>query len=170
MTDQDVRWAPGHEPGTESDSTGQQQDYFGFQRGEKFTFPDGVTYIEIQALNEGKKKEFQDKVSKDLVLEQRTGNARMSVLQGTERHELIKAACVDWNLKRGDTLVPFNKINLNDFLTLGDPKIIENLEKAIRKLNPWLMADMKSEDIQREIDNLQEMLEEAKKREAGEGS
>lgn len=168
MTDTDVTWAAGHEP--EAGDQYQQQDYFGFNRDERFMFPDGQSYIVISALNEGEKKKFQDKVSKDLVLEQRTGNARMTVLQGTERHELIKAACKDWNLVRGGKPVPFNNINLGDFLTLGDPRLIEDLEKAIRKLNPWLMAEMKAEDIRREIDNLNEMLVEAEKREQGEGS
>lgn len=147
----------------------QQQDYFGFDRTEKYYLPDGISYIEFKPMSEGKKKQFQDKTSRDLVL-QRGGDARMSVLQGTERHELIKASCVDWNLTRGGRPVPFNPVNLGDFLTLADPRVIEGLEKEIRKANPWLLAEMKSEDIEKEIENLQEMLAEAKKREAGEVS
>lgn len=147
-----------------------QSDYFGFSRTEKHYLPDKVSYIEIKALNEGEKKKYQDKTSKDLVLERGSGNARMSVLQGSERHELIREAMVDWNLSRGGAPVPFNKVNIGDFLTLADPKVIEDLEKAVRKLNPWLMADMSVEDIQHEIDNLEEMKKEAEKREAGEDS
>lgn len=153
-----------------SDTEHVQSDYFGFSRTQKHMLPDNISYIEIKALNEGEKKKYQDKVSKDLVLERGSGNARMSVLQGTERHELIREAMVDWNLKRGGQPVPFNKVNVGDFLTLSDPKIVEDLEKAVRKLNPWLMADMSVEDIQREIDNLEEMKTEAEKREAGEGN
>lgn len=147
----------------------RQDDYFGFQATERFVFPDGRTFIEFKKMNEGEKKKYQDKTSKDLVLE-RTGNTRMSILQGTERHELIKACIVDWNLMRGGKPVPCNSVNIGDFLTLANPRIIEDLEKEIRKANPWLMADMKAEDIRREIENLQEMLEEAEKREAGEGN
>jgi hypothetical protein len=128
-----------------------------------------VSYIEHKPLNEGKKKAFQDKTSRDLVL-QRGGDARMSVLQGTERHELLHAACVDWNLMRGGKAIPFTKVQFNDFLTLADPVVVEGLEKAVRKANPWLLAEMKASDIRKEIENLEEMLVEAEKREAGEAS
>jgi hypothetical protein len=147
-----------------------QQDYFGFAATDKFTFPDGKTFIEFTKMNEGKKKDFQDKTSKDLVLERNSGNARMSVLQGTERHELIKACVVNWNLVRGGQPVQFNQVALNDFLTLADPVIVEGLEKAIRKANPWLLGEMSVSDIDKEIVNLQEMREVAVKREAGEAN
>ena len=94
----------------------------------------------------------------------------MTVLQGSERHELIKACVVGWNLTRGGQPVPFNQVNLNDFLTLTDPTIVEGLEKAIRKANPWLLGEMSVADIDKEISNLQEMREVAAKREAGEAS
>lgn len=165
MTEENTIYAP--EASEPSQEVVQQSDYFGFQATDKFFFPDQVTWIEYKKLNEGDKKKFQDKMSRDLVL-QRSGDARMKVLQGEERHELIKTAIVDWNLKRGGRDVRCDPIQINDFLTLGDPRIVEDLEKAIRKANPWLMAEMKSEDIEREIENLQEMLEVAKKREAGE--
>lgn len=149
---------------------GQQQDYFGFSATEKFYFPDKVTYIEFTKMNEGQKKTFQDKTSKDLVLERTSGNARMSVLQGTERHELIKSCVVGWNLVRGGQPVPFNRVALDDFLQLANPVLVEDLEKAIRKANPWLLGDMKSEDIRKQISDLEEMLEVQLKREAGEVS
>lgn len=148
----------------------QQQDYFGFDRTETYHLPDGVSWIEFKPMNEGEKKKFQDKTSKDLVLERNSGNARMTVLQGSERHELIKSSIKAWNLKRGGKDIPCNSVNIGDFLTLADPLIIEGLEKAIRKANPWLLAEMSSEDIQKEIDNLEEMKKVAEKREAGEAS
>lgn len=151
-------------------SEATQHDYFGFQRTEKYFLPDKISYIEFQAMNEGKKKSFQDKTSKDLVLERQSGNARMSVLQGSERHELIESCITDWNLTRGGVPIPFNQVQLHDFMTLADPQIIEGLEKAIRKANPWLLAEMKASDIKREIENLQEMLKLAEEREAGEAS
>ena len=151
----------------------KQQDYFGFDRTERYFLPDGVSWIEFKPLNEGKKKEFQDKTTKDLVLERRSGDARMSVAQGSERHELIKASVVGWNLVRNGEPLPQpnenrGRVALGDFLTLADPVVIEGLEKAIRKANPWLLEDMKAADIQKQIEELQEMLEVAKKREEGE--
>lgn len=159
-----------HEPTFVQETEHQQADYFGFSATERFVFPDGVTWIEFSKMNEGQKKKYQDKTSKDLVLERGSGNARMSMLTGTERHELIKTCIVNWNLQRGGQPVPCNSVNVGDFLTLADPRIVEDLEKAIRKANPWLMADMTPEDIQREIDNLEEMKVEAEKRAAGEAS
>jgi|SRR6478609_556269 len=158
---------PNEVPGAEA---GAQQDYFGFASTSKYFLPDGVSYIEFTKMNEGKKKAFQDKTSKDLVLERQSGNARMSVLQGSERWELIKSCVVGWNLTRGGTLVPFTMVMLNDFLDLADPIVVEGLEKAIRKANPWLLAEMTSKDIKREIENLEEMLKVAEEREAGEAS
>jgi len=162
-------WAPEAQQNNDAPE-GVQQDYFGFSASDKFFFPDKMTYIEFTKMNEGKKKDYQDKTSKDLVLERTSGNARMTVLQGSERHELIKACVVGWNLTRGGQPVPFNQVNLNDFLTLTDPTIVEGLEKAIRKANPWLLGEMSVADIDKEISNLQEMREVAAKREAGEAS
>lgn len=156
--------------GTDAGDERQFTDYFAFSATDRFMFPDGQQWIEFKKMNEGDKKRFQDKTSKDLVLERNSGNARMSVLQGTERHELIRSCVVGWNLYRGGQPVTFNSVNLGDFLTLADPRVIEDLEKAIRKANPWLLADMTSEDIQKEIDNLEEMKRVALERERGEAS
>lgn len=172
ITDENTIFAPGVNPGVTGaqESPVKQQDYFGFETSAKFYFPDGVSWIEFKPMNEGAKKSFQDKTSRDLVVERNSGNARMSVLQGSERHTLIIDSVTNWNLVRNGVAVPFSKSAFSDFLTLANPVLIEDLEKAIRKANPWLLADMKSEDIEKEIANLQEMLESARKREAGEAS
>lgn len=167
ITGQEPTFAP---EAHQSTAPVQQVDYFGFDRSEKFHLPDGVSYIEFKPMNEGEKKKYQDKTSKDLVMERNSGNTRMSVLMGSERHELIKASVTGWNLTRGGVPVPFTPPMLNDFLTLADPLVVENLEKAIRKANPWLLAEMTVADIDKEIQNLTEMREVAEKREAGEAS
>lgn len=144
-------------------------DYFGFQSTEKFYLPDGVQYIEFEIMNEGKKAKFQKLTTKDLVV-QRGGDARMKMDPAQERHELIRQSVTGWNMYRGGNSVPFSERTLKDFLELANPKLIEDLEKSIRKANPWLMGEMKSEDIRREIENLEEMLKTAEEREAGEAS
>lgn len=161
---------PTTSPGTSTFQAPAQLDYFGFASSEKFTFPDGVTFIEFDVMNEGKKTKFQKMTQKDLVLERQSGNARMKVDPGVERHELIRQSVKAWNLTRGGEPVPYTSRNLADFLELADPKLIEDLEKAIRKANPWLMAEMKVEDIDREIESLQEMRAIAEEREKGEAS
>jgi len=146
-----------------------QEDYFGFQATERFIFPDGLTYIEFQVMNEGQKLKFQKATGRDIVL-QRSGDARMRMDPGTERHELIKTCVTNWNLTRGGQLVPLNPRTMDDFLKLANPRIVEELEKAIRKANPWLLGEMTSEDIQKQIDDLEEMKRVALDREAGESS
>lgn len=147
-----------------------QADYFGFQETHKHYLPDGVSYFEFITMNEGAKAKYQKSTSRDLVLERTSGNARMKVDPATERHELIQACVIDWNLTRGDEPVKFNRIQLGDFLTLASPRIVEDLEKAIRKVNPWLLAEMTVADIDREIENLKEMRDVAEERERGEHS
>lgn len=147
-----------------------QVDYFGFAEEHRYTFPDGKSYITFQSLNEGAKAKFQKESSRDLVLERQSGNARVKMDAAADRHALIKAACTGWNLKRGGEDVPFNPIQLNDFLTLANPRIVDELELAIRKANPWLLAEMTSEDIDKEIENLLEMKKIAQERERGESA
>lgn len=156
-------------PYVETNSPVAQMDYFSFSSEETFTFPDGISQITFAVMNEGKKSKFQKITQRDLVMERSSGNARMKVDPSIERHALINESITGWNLKRGQGIdVPFNQRSRDDFMQLADPKVIEELEKAIRKANPWMLADMKSEDIQQEIDNLEEMKVIALEREAGE--
>ena len=143
-------------------------DYFGFAEERRYTFPDGQQYITFSVMNEGAKARFQKMTQRDLVLERQSGNARMKMDPGAERHELILASVTDWHLFRQGIPVPFSTRALKDFLDLANPKLVEDLEKEIRKANPWLMAEMTVEDIDREIENLQEMRAAAVERERGE--
>lgn len=161
---QEPTFATGSEPAQE------QANYFGFASTEKFFLPDGKSFIEFSKMNEGEKKSFQDKTSRDVVLERNSGNARMNMLQGTERHELIRTCVKGWNLVDNNGPVAFGPQTLGQFLTVADPAVVEGLEKAIRKANPWLLAEMTSDDIQKEIDNLEEMKKTALARERGESS
>lgn len=149
-----------------------QVDYFGFTDEREFVFPDGVSKIFFRAMNEGGKTRFQKAVQRDLTIEKTSGNARVRVDPGVERHELIKASVTGWNLVRrvrGELApLPFNLTNLNDFLVYANPQVVEDLEKAIRKANPWLLAELEPEEIETQIEELQEALERARERKAGE--
>lgn len=147
----------------------QQADYFGFQATERYVFPDGLTFVEFQVMNEGQKLKFQKATGRDIVL-QRSGDAKLRMDPGAERHELLRACIVNWNLARGGQLIPFNKRSLDDFLELADPKIVEKIENAIRRANPWLMGEVSAADIREQISELEEMLKVAEEREAGEAS
>lgn len=144
---------------------GEQVDYFGIPSTQRHIFPDGISYVEFQPMNEGAKAKFQKATSRDLIIERQSGNARTSVDPATERHELLLASITGWNLKRGNSSINFSDRALKDFLQLGDPKIIEGIEKTIRKANPWLLNDLSVEDIDKEIENLKELRVEAEKAE-----
>jgi hypothetical protein len=166
MTDTSVGVADSVAPAFEQP---QQADYFGFQATERYIFPDGLTFVEFQVMNEGQKLKFQKATGRDIVL-QRSGDARLRMDPGAERHELIKACVTNWNLARNGQLIPFNPRSLNDFLELADPKIIEKIENAIRRANPWLLGEVSAADIKEQIKELEEMLVVAEEREAGEAS
>lgn len=153
------------------------EDYFGFSDVKRWYFPDHRQYIDFQVMNEGQKANFQRKTNRDLVVERNTGNARMKVDQATERHTLLTESVVGWNVFRRTASGEFEPVtfskgspgaNFEQWLNSTNPKLVEDLEKEIRKANPWLLADMTVEDIDREIANLQEMREATAKREAGE--
>lgn len=148
----------------------QQSNYWGFQDTFKYLFPDGVTFIEFRVMNEGDRVKFQSKTSRDVVLN-RQGDARMKVDTGADRHELIKSCATGWNLIKGEgELIPFNERILQQWLNVADPKLVESIELEVRKHNPWLLGEMSSADIRKEIENLEEMLKLAEEREAGESS
>lgn len=146
----------------------EQQDYFGFQHIEQYVLPDGISYFELQAMNEGQKSKFQKVTQRDMILEKGSGNARFRIDPAVERHELIIASVTGWNLRRGEQAMMFSERNLKEFLQLANPKIVEGLELAIRKLNPWLLADATVEEIDKQIEELQELRVIAVEREAGE--
>ena len=58
---------------------------------------------------------------------------------------------------------------LAKWLNVANPKIVDELEFAIRKANPWMQADMSAVEIRKEIERLQELEVQAMEREKGEG-
>lgn len=145
-------------------------DYFSFTRSDKFMLPDGIQWMQVEAMNEGAKAKFQKNTSRDVKLDRRDGSASMKVDSGGDRHALIIASVKDWNLFRQGQMIPFSERNLRELLTLGDPKLIDELEVFIRKMNPWMLEDLTANDIQEQIDELEELKKIALEREAGEVS
>lgn len=153
---------------TTTEPAPQQTDYFGFEEYKTITLDDGVTWIKLKAMNEGDKARFQKLTQRDMILEKQSGNARFKIDPSEERHELLKASIVDWNLMRRGQPVRPDHVGLSDFLKLANPKVVERIELEIRKLNPWLMQDMTVEEIDRQIAELYELRKAAEERELGE--
>lgn len=145
-----------------------QQSYFGFEETHKCYLPDGKSYIEHRALNEGARKKYMNEVNREVAIKRSSGDAVMKMASGDEKHSLIKQAIVDWNLVDKDgTPVPCNKGTINKFLDEANPKIIDVIDKDIRKHNPWLLQDMTVEDMEKQIEEIEEMIRVKKEDEAG---
>jgi hypothetical protein len=147
-----------------------QADYFGFEETYRCVLPDGVSYIEHRALNEGARRKYLNKVNRDVVLQRASGDAKISTAPGDERKALLEAAICGWNLTRGGSPVAFTTQELNNFLDKVNPKVIDLVEKDIRLHNPWLLAEMTVEDIDREIASLEEMKAKIIEEQEGKGA
>jgi hypothetical protein len=161
------------------------ENYYGFSQTHIFELPDGVQFIEFQTLSEGGKAKFQEETSSDITLRRSTGDASIRATPSRERHALLTASVTGWHMLRPKpgAVPPFTRANMQPvtfskgtpgsefekWLQVADPKLIERLETAIRKANPWLLGEMKSEDIKEEIARLEEMYQTAVEREQGEG-
>lgn len=155
------------------------EDYFGFGETKRWYFPDGKQFIEFQIMNEGQRREFQKKTNRDITFNRGTNDAKIKADPAEERFHLITTSVTGWNLRRRDNAgkmspVKFSKgspgAELEKFLAVANPKLVDDLEFAIRTANPWMQAEMSVEDIDKEIAKLQDLREQAMEREKGEGS
>lgn len=143
------------------------EDYWGFAQTDKFYFPDGQQYIEFQVMNEGQKSMYQKNINRDIKINRRSGDATIQSDVAQERNALITSSVTGWHMRQGNGFVAFDKRIFGTWLAQANPKLVEALEQAIRKANPWLQGDMTVEDIDEEIDRLREMREELVKEQQG---
>ncbi len=146
------------------------EDYFDTTVEHKVILPDGKQFIVHQELNEGARRKYLNAVNRDVVIQRATGDARMRMAPGDERHALLEAAITGWNVMKAGTPLPFTPANLRLFLDKAPPRIIDLIEKEVRKANPWLLAEMSVEDIDKEIASLQEMRDTKLREEEGKGA
>jgi hypothetical protein len=132
-------------------------DYFAFDEDFVIDLPDGVSKIFHKVLNEGKRTKYLSKVNRDVKFQKSTGDAIMRVGGGTEKAALLGVAITGWQLTSGGQAVPFSPQNLTRFLESANPKIVDLIEREVKKKNPWLLQDMTVEDIDAEIESLQEI-------------
>ena len=152
-----------------------QVDYFGFEETENVFLPDGRSYLTIQALNEGGRRRYLNRVNREVKIAKQTGDAIMQLANGDERRILLAEAVVGWNLVRKSkdgSIQPlvFNEGKLNEFLTSANPKVIDVVDKAVRAQNPWLMADVTLEDLLKQKEELDEQIEKKRAEDEGKAS
>lgn len=151
------------------------EDYFGTDTRHQTMLPDGISWVEHKELTEGERKKIQNDSNRDVRLQRVTGDALIRSRPGDERHALLDAAITGWNLRKRDVTgtlveVPFNKKALANFLDSAPPKLIDAIQKDIYKFNPWLLQDLSVEDIDKQIEELQEMRAVKEREEEGKDS
>lgn len=177
----ELPFTPGDSPAipyqSDEDISTGYVDYFGFDEREKWVFPDGKQWIEFKKLDEGARAKFLKATRSDVHLNQRSGEARIPFDQSRERKQLLMHSITDWHMVRqgpkGWQPVPFHNngtegCTLAQWIDKSNPALLSRIEKAIRMANPWLMAEMSVEQIDKEIADLQELRETAVQREAEE--
>jgi hypothetical protein len=139
------------------DTFSGQVDYFGRPADFIHYLPDGKTWVTIKFFMEGERRHFQNKINKDVKIARGSGDMALKLAPGDERYELLSLAITGWNLVKDGKPFPFTPRSLKDFLDLGSTVAIDNIEKKVRELNPWLGSELSVEDIDKEIERLQEL-------------
>lgn len=170
------------EAGGPIDPYADYQDYFGFDERQRWFFPDGKQWIEFKKLTEGERAKYLKSTRSDVHLSQKTGEARIPFDQSEDRKQLLLHSITDWHLVRivgqgpGRRVTPIGFPDgpggrspggaIGKWIDNANPAILGQLEKAIRMANPWLLNEMSSEQIRKEIEDLTELLKAAEEREA----
>ena len=158
-----------------SQTTVVRRDYWNNDIDEKWYLPGQEDipeherqWISFRKMNEGMRSKFQKKTNKGVVIERASNNARMNVDPAGDRMALIEVSVTGWRLFRDGKEFKFNDATLNLFIQQADPWLVDELEKAIRKVNKWMFAEATSAEIQEQIDELEEQKKDALEREAEE--
>jgi hypothetical protein len=142
-------------------------DYFSSTEQFTYNLPDGVSKVFHRKLTEGQRRQYEDKTSREISLDQSTMKASVELKPGSARYELLKLAIIGWEISRkndkGDLeSVAFNELELDKFLNEADPDIISLVEEDIRAKNKWVALSQYQnvEAIDKEIERLQKLKEE----------
>ena len=144
-----------------------QDDYFAFEETHTVMLPDGVSWVQHRTLSEGQRRQYLNGINRDVVIQRSTGDARMKMAPGDERYSLLKVALTGWNLQSKGQPILFSAHNLDAFLQKAPPKVIDVIDKEVRKVNAWLLDDMSLDDLIKERENLDEMIAAKEAEEAG---
>lgn len=142
-------------------------DYFNTDTTVEVALPDGKQTVTIQMLSEGKRRKYLNAINKDVVVQRTTGDARMRMAPGDDRYALLTESIVGWTLLRGGKPVAFDGRTLDQFLTMAPPTVLDVIEKEVRRLNPWLAAELTVEQIDQQIEALKEQRDVLIRRQEG---
>lgn len=169
------------QPAPAVDATGDYEDYWGFDETHAFLMPDGKQELFFKVLTEGDINRYNSILKRDVVVEKATGDARFKFNQSEERRALLLVAVTGWTLRKRNQrsgvweVAKFNNANggeLDQWIQKANPALINDIEKAIRDKNPYLLQGGEDtvEAIDKQIGELQKQRDEIVARERGEGS
>lgn len=123
----------------------------------KWYFPDGVQWISFLPLNHGMRARFSARTNKEMTLDRKSGNAKIKTDMSGDTDALLDISITGWYLLRNGVPQSFNKTLLSQFLQQAHPEIVDSLEKAIRKVNPWMDSEVTVDQIDEQIKELTEL-------------
>ncbi len=146
------------------------EDYFTYEETKRWYFPDGKQYIEYQPMTEGDRRRYQSKTMTTMSLNRASGDSKIGINVARDREALLDISVKNWYMVRNGNEIPFTdrQFGWQRWVTIANPKLIEDLEKEIRKANPWMQADMDLEEVDAEIKRLEELRLELQDRKQGE--
>jgi hypothetical protein len=157
--------AAGEEP---YDTT--EVDYFAFDdtfRVDLRPAPGNKTqFVELKVFTEGDKRLYQSKTNRSVKVQKGSGDAILNMAVGEDRKILFQLAVVDFQLYVNGQPLFFNAKNLDYALDKLRPSFWENIEKELRKRNPWLQGDASLKDLLEERENLDQRIEEKRREES----
>lgn len=161
------------------------EDYYAFDERDRWYFPDRKQWIEFKKLTEGDRAKYLKATRSDVRVNQKSGDAYLPFDQSEERKNLLLHSITDWHIVqfiqtpegRRAQPIAFQPVShggkggvVAQWIDRANPAVLAELEKAIRKANPWLLNEMSVEQIDKEIADLQELRVAAAKRDADEGN
>ena len=159
-----------------SDPFAGYDDYF-FSTAERkdHYLPDDKQFFTLKVMNERDREKFEHATKSSTVINSKTQDMKIELDQSAQRHAIITSGVVDWHLVRRDPngragLIPFSESELRKWIKDANPTIVDDLAEAISKLNPWIRGERSVEDMEKEIEDLQDRIEEKKREDARKNS
>lgn len=157
-------------------------DVWGYHDTKNWYFPgqDSIPeanrmYLVVQKMTEGLRQKYQKATNAKVTILRENSNAEMGVDPARDRRELIMKSVTNWHVLRegpGNQWHPvgYSTRAFEEWFDGADPAHVEDLEKFIRDINPWMLDEVTVEAIDKEIERLKTQREEVERRQAEKNS
>lgn len=140
-------------------------DYFNVtNETQTFVMPDGVSKVMFKKLSEGDRIAITKREG-GIEYHREKGTIKMDVDVETQKLEALKRAIIGWELWSNDNPVPFDRIKVEEFITRLMPDVIDLMYEFLCEENKWLKGNQDSDNLKKQLENLQKNIKEAEDRE-----